>query len=413
MSRLHVFYRDELVGIVSRPAPGSMHFQYEDSWINSEAAFPISVSLPLNNERFSQVAASNFFANLLPEAHVRRRICKKLGISEGNDFELLNAIGGDCAGALTLTTNDAPPPLKQDYELITDEQLANWSIGAPDAFSAVTGQQGVRLSLAGAQDKLPVMFKGGQFLLPVGNSPSTHILKFASRDYSHLPENETFITMLAASIGLPTVTIELSPTEKSRIAVVTRYDRKPLPDGYSRIHQEDFCQAMGINPNNKYEKEGGPGFQDCVELIKQSCSVPALEIDKLIRWSLFNLMVHNADAHGKNLSLIFRGRTTELTPFYDLVCTRNYENLDRKMAMTYSGKDDPAQIHKQHLIEFANQIGVSTGLVADALPKLQQDLSAAIPKAAATFAKLYGESPILERLPMIVQKRMNKAMQSF
>lgn len=413
MSKLHVFFLDELVGSVERGGSGKMHFEYEGSWLESSNAFPISVSLPLNNELFSQEAAGNFFANLLPEAHVRRRICKKLGISEGNDFELLNAIGGDCAGALTLTTNDSPPPLKQDYEPITDEQLASWSIGAPDAFSAVTGQQGVRLSLAGAQDKLPVMYQAGKFLLPVGNSPSTHILKFASRDYSHLPENETFVTMLAEAIGLPTVSIELVPTDKSRIAVVARYDREANSDSYSRIHQEDFCQALGINPNNKYEKEGGPGFADCVALIKQACTVPIIEIDKLIRWSLFNLMVHNADAHGKNLSLIFRGRTTELTPFYDLVCTRNYENLDRKMAMAYSGKDDPAQIQKQHLVEFADQLQVSTNLIADTLPKLQQEISAAIPKVTKRFEQQFGDSPILERLPLIIQKRMNKAMQSF
>ncbi len=412
MSQLHVFFRQELVGSINHER-GKIGFAYDSSWRESESAFPISVALPLHGEGFKQETAACFFANLLPEANVRRRICKKLGISEGNDFELLKAIGGDCAGALTLSANDSIPPTTFAYEPISAEQLADWSVGAPDAFSAVAGQDGIRLSLAGAQDKLPVAIEDGKFLLPTGNSPSTHILKFSSRDYSHLPENEVFVAKLATAVGLPAVEIELFETAKSRIAVVKRYDREAGTQGPLRIHQEDFCQAIGISPINKYEKEGGPGFSDCASLIKATCTIPALEINKLLNWSVFNLLVHNADAHGKNLSLLFHNRETSLTPFYDLICTRNYENLDRKMAMTYGGKDDPDVIQQNQINQFAEQLGVTTKLVIDTMVELRNKIETQLPKLVAEFESQFGEIPILERLPKIIRKRMNKALQPF
>ncbi len=186
---------------------------------------------------------------MLPEEAIRKRTCEKLGISVGNHYELLKRIGGDCAGALTILPEGKSPIRKDEYKPISQEQLAGWSRGDQFAFAEVAGEEEVRLSLAGAQDKLPVKVDGNEFFLPMGNSPSTHILKFASHYFSHLPENETFTTMLGRAAGVETVEISLYQTSKSRIAVVERYDRIEADGAYSRAHQEDFCQSVYSGSN--------------------------------------------------------------------------------------------------------------------------------------------------------------------
>ncbi|MEZ6093780.1 MAG: type II toxin-antitoxin system HipA family toxin [Pirellulaceae bacterium] len=356
---LFVHYQSETVGRLEQSPDEQLRFQYTESWRVNNHAFPISLSLPLNGD-FSDKAAHHFFVNLLPEESVRQRICQALKISPGNDFELLRAIGGDCAGALAITEAEQGLDYDDQYEPIDEKQLANWSAGTPDAFSAITGQNQVRLSLAGAQDKLPVHIHDNQFLIPHGNSPSTYLLKFASPFYSHLPENETFVTLIGSELGLPVVDIGLHTTSRKRIAVIKRYDRLATEQGrYQRIHQEDFCQALGINPRNKYEKEGGPSISACAKIVRDHCSLPIVELKKLVNWVLFNLLIGNSDAHGKNLSLLYlpNGQRT-LAPFYDLVCTRNYPRIDRHLAMKIGDRSDPDLVGKVQLKQMASELGV-------------------------------------------------------
>ncbi|MEL7498752.1 MAG: type II toxin-antitoxin system HipA family toxin [Planctomycetota bacterium] len=330
---LHVYFENELVGQIAINDEAKLRFAYAKSWLENKKSFPISVSIPLVERVIDGGVSNNFFVNLLPEERIRKRTCEKLGISEGNNYELLRRIGGDCAGALTIVEEGKQPPKSRNvYKQITKEQLAGWSKGDQYAFAEVTGDEDVRLSLAGAQDKLPVTFDGKDFYLPKGNSPSTHILKFASH-FSHLPENETFTTMLAKAAGVETVDIVLFQTSKSRIAVVKRYDRIERDGSYTRIHQEDFCQALGMHPNEKYQQEGGPSLKQCIDLIKNVCSVPVVELEKVIRWTMFNWLVYNADAHAKNISLLFVDGNTIIAPFYDLVCTNNYPQLNKRLAM--------------------------------------------------------------------------------
>ncbi len=197
---LFVHYHQNTVGELTRAASGLIEFQYRSEWQRNPESFPVSISLPLDGN-FNAQASHNFFVNLLPEANVRLQICQSLQISQGNDFELLKAIGGDCAGALAITLSDEAVAQDQRYEAVSERQLADWSVGTPNAFSAITGQDEVRLSLAGAQDKLPVHIQDDGILIPLGNTPSTSLMKFASPIYSHLPENETFVTMLANAVG--------------------------------------------------------------------------------------------------------------------------------------------------------------------------------------------------------------------
>ncbi|MFN8763676.1 MAG: type II toxin-antitoxin system HipA family toxin [Pirellulaceae bacterium] len=408
---LYVHFGSRTVGTLELANDKAMRFAYRPEWVQAEGAFPISLSLPFDGS-YSDWASHHYFANLLPEGNVREQICRALGISSSNDFELLKAIGGECAGALEISprcepTLNAVPPR---YQPVTDEQLTQWSVGTPQAFSDVTGQGEVRLSLAGAQDKLPVYIDDDQIFIPVAGSTSTHILKFASSFYSHLPENEAFMALLAKSVGLPVVDVHLRATPKARIAVIQRYDRV-LRDGvYGRIHQEDFCQALGISPSSKYEKEGGPSLKQCAELIRRRAAFPLLDLNKLLQWAIFNWLTGNADAHGKNLSFLYsQSGAPSLAPFYDLVCTRNYKNLSRFLAMQIGGTTDPDLIGSQHLEVMAADLKVRPKLVLDVAEALLEKIAGALEGVSAKYLELYGDSPILERIPRVVRRQLRRA----
>lgn len=408
---LYVHFGARTVGMLELAADSAMRFSYRPDWIDADDAFPISLSLPFDASSTDR-ASHHYFANLLPEGNVREQICRALGISPSNDFELLKAIGGECAGALEISPRCEPATnaIPSRYEPVTDEQLAQWSIGTPDAFSDVTGHDEVRLSLAGAQDKLPVHVAQGNVLIPVAGSPSTHILKFASPFYSHLPENETFMSLLAKSLGLPVVDIELRATPKARIAVIARYDRV-LRDGYyHRLHQEDFCQALGISPSNKYEKEGGPSLKQCAEVIRRHAAFPLLDLNKLLQWSLFNWLAGNADAHGKNLSLLYdQSGAPSLAPFYDLVCTRNYKNLSRFLAMEMGGTSDPDLVGARHLEALAADLKLRPKLVLELAKTFLEKIADALDSVSSNFVERYGDSPIVERLPMVIRRQLRRA----
>lgn len=404
---LYVHYQHQLVGTLHWNAE-RLVFRYASEWLDDAASFPISLSLPLSGE-FSETDSHAFFVNLLPEASVRQRICAALKISPGNDFELLRAIGGDCAGALTISETAASPQRSVEYEPISDKQLADWSTGTPDAFSAITGQNEVRLSLAGAQDKLPVHEIDGRLVIPKGDAPSTLLIKFASPFYSHLPENETFVSLVARRLQLPVVDIGLRETAKKRIAVIQRYDRVAVESGFQRTHQEDFCQALGIDPRQKYEKEGGPSLAQCAAVIRAHCSLPIVELRRLVDWVLFNVLLGNADAHGKNISLLYTANGQRvLAPFYDLVCTRNYPKIDRHLAMSIGGRTDPDLIGIAQLEQFAEEIQVGWRQVREAAQRLVALTPQALDEAAQEFTATWGTSPVLARITNIAAKQCKR-----
>ncbi len=289
-----------LVGTLTAPTGGSLSFAYDATWLAEPRAFPVSVSLPLTSEVVEGGAAQTFFANLLPEGRSRSLVCRRLGLSEDNDAALLAAIGGECAGALTI----GEAPVQAGYEELDANALAT-VVRAGGALATQVGTHGMRLSLAGAQDKLPVRLDGERILLPVGDAPSTHILKFPNRDFAHLPANELLTAHLAADLGLPVCESSLLPTAAGPVLVVRRYDRVIEPGGVvRRLHQEDLCQALALPAARKYEREGGPTFATCYATVLRHSAEPALDSRALLRWLAFNAVVGNADGHAKNLALL-------------------------------------------------------------------------------------------------------------
>lgn len=387
---LLVFHEGRLVGKLS---PEPLEFRYDKKWLEHRAAFPISVSLPLRAETFGEAAVRAFFFNLLPEGNIRRRLAGRLGLSEGNDYALLAAIGGECAGALSVSKSAAEAKKDEAYLPLSDEEIAKRI--ASGALSSVAGEEGVRLSLAGAQDKLPVLIEDGTVFLPKGSAASSHILKLDSSDFKHLPANEVLMLRLAAAVGLTVVNAELRRFGRWTVAVIERYDRERKNARVTRLHQEDFCQALGVAAEKKYETEGGPSFARCVELVRSVSADPLADSNLLIRWQMFNAAAGNADGHAKNLALLHLPSGTRLAPFYDLVSTRAYPRVERRLAMRFGENADPDRLGKKDWALFAERLQAGERFLRQTAEELAEGIDAALDPTLRDVERAFGRKEFL------------------
>ncbi len=379
---------------------GRFGIAYEPAWIAADVRFPISISLPVREEPYIGGAAHAFFANLLPEGAARQAVCSRLGISVDNDLALLRAIGGECAGALSVTEPDRPLPDPDDYSYeVIDERRLQKLVG-DDVVPLLLGGPPTRLSLAGAQDKLPVAVFDGEIHLPLEGAPSTHILKLPNARYAHLTLNEAFVMGLAARAGLEVAPCELVTKTDPPSLLVQRYDRiLGRHHEVSRLHQEDLCQALGLPPTQKYEQEGGPSLATAIGVVQDNVREPVLSIRRLIEWQAFNVVAGNCDGHAKNLALVYEGARLRLAPFYDLVSTRHYPALDRRLAMAVGGRREPTQLHRAQWEQLARDVQVAPRLATEIVTEVAERTLAAVPGWVKDYRARYGRRAILETLP--------------
>jgi serine/threonine-protein kinase HipA len=270
----------------------------------------------------------------------------------------------------------------------------------------------LRLSLAGAQNKLPVYYDGTQLFLPRGSAPSSHILKPGSPGFEHMPANEHFCMRLAEALGLP-VPVSTILRKPSPLYLVQRYDRTVSPDSaLGRIHQIDFCQALNLPSARKYEKEGGPGLAACFDAIAKFSRQPAKDRLNLISWVIFNYLIGNADAHAKNLSLLITSEGISLAPFYDLISTAVYPDLTLNLALTIGGENRPEWIQERHWEGFAEISGANPRIVR----KIMVEVSTAIAqKARELLAGLHleiDERDMLEKICSLAEARATRLVES-
>ncbi len=394
MTKLWVWFSPHLIGTIENTSEG-ITFTYSESWLHYQNNFQLSNSLSFVTNNF-KMEARNFFGNLLPEGNTRDALCKRFGISMDNDFELLARIGQDCAGAFTITNSSQPPNEKAGLEEIPVEELAAWlkedSVGLLDL--QVEGD--LRLSLAGAQNKLPLVYKDAKFYKPIGSHATTHILKPAPRGFKNIPQNEWINARLYSEFGLITAPSELVKIGSRYALLVERYDRMLENGKWLRLHQEDFCQALAISYKRKYEQEKGPSLLNCQELIDMRSHDPAADIDALIKWQILNVLVGNCDGHGKNLSLL---RSKEghwrLAPFYDLVATTIYPRLTKSLAMSVNEQFQSGTIHPKHWQKQFKLLKISPAFYLKKVKEMIKDMPVKLDTVLSMFEKKYGKSPFL------------------
>ena len=364
---LDVYFRDGLAGQLWLDERRRFVFQYDPGWVKSSQALPLSLSLPLRLEVFADDASRPFFR----ESPARRRnpgaVARQFHISEKNEYAMLEKIGGECAGAVSILPQGARLPGASGYRELDEEDLHKVLTELPRR-PLLAGEKGIRLSLAGAQNKLPVYMEEDKIFVTKGSSPSTHILKPPIPRFEETVENEAFCMTLARRMGLP-VAEAIIRKNQDIILVVTRYDRERKRDGtVVRLHQEDFCQALGILPEQKYESEGGPSLQQCFVLLKEHSIRPAADQRALLGWVAFNVLIGNADAHAKNLSILFTNKGPRLAPFYDLLSTQVYPTLAERFAMKIGRENRARWLHTRHWERFAETVSLKPRYVLNRVP---------------------------------------------
>ncbi len=382
MKELGVSLLGKVAGQLVLKRNGNMQFRYRAGY----SGRAVSWAMPVREQAYPHALCRAVFGGLLIEGDSRTAVASRLHVSAGNDFGLLAELGGDCAGALSfLPVGERLPELpserplgKADFDGLI-ESLPQRPLGADP-------KSGIRLSLAGAQSKLPLILRGNEFALPLNSAAATtHIVKPEPARFPGLVDNEHFCMQLASDLGL-----DVAPTRKGRTGggipflLVTRYDRESKQEPVLRVHQEDFCQALGCPSDRKYQSEGGPSAADCFDLLREVSSRPAIDIPALWRALVLNWLIGNCDAHGKNFSILYAPDGPRLAPLYDLVSTTVFEELDRRMAMRIGDALFTEEVRLGDWLILAEAAKISSQFARESLLDLA---SAIVAKASAAIDK--------------------------
>ena len=409
---LDVWWDRRLVGQLTQDRHGELGFVYSPDWLQREDAPPLSASLPKRTEPYTRRGCRPFFGGLLPEEGQRKAAAQALGVSSGNDFALLDKLGGDVAGALQLLPPGEPPqqgPHSGQPPKLLDEAGLIRVLDSLPTRPLLAGEEGLRLSLAGSQSKVPVVLVEGEVALPSPGQPTTHILKPAIARFPGTTENEAFVMRLAAAIGLDVACVEPRVVRDRTFLLVARYDRSKDADGHvRRIHQEDFCQALGINPERKYAGEGGPTLKDGFALLRQVALRPAVEVLKLLDAAIFNLLVGNADAHGKNFAILYDEGGPRLAPLYDLLATVAYPELSPRLAMKIGRRSTLAEMDARGWEAFAKDTVLGLSLVRRRVAEISVAVKDQAEGVAVGLMQSGLDGQVLSRIAEMVASRAER-----
>ena len=407
---LIVYFGNEKAGRLESTENRGLIFRYDENYLKNKNAIPLSASLPLQKEEFSQRQCIPFFSGLLPEEDARKKIADYLHISETSNLKLLEALGGECAGLISILPEEDARFSEtrysldsENYEPLDDARLSDF-IEKMNTRPLIKADDKLRLSLAGAQEKLALAKLNGKWYLPLNGAPSTHILKPSrTGSLSSLAQNEYICMRLAKSFGLPVPEVDLVNIAGKDIFVVERYDRIKNENSIQRLHQEDFCQALGIMSTSKYQNDGGPGIADIFNVITKVCTVPALESRKFLQYVIFNYLIGNCDSHGKNYSLLYKRKSIELAPLYDAISTIMYPGLTEKLSMKIGKHYEIQKVSKEDF----SLLGESLNIKNSFFSKIFEDFAS---KVNMAFEDLKADKKIsediLESIVSLVKSRL-------
>lgn len=360
------------VGTLDVAKDGRLSFQYDDDYSLSH---PLSLAMPFSKETYEHDAAGPFFDGLLPDnINVRKKLAAHFQLDVSDDYGLLYELGADCPGAITIhpLASEVIPESRvtPEYLVMSEADLAQHIRELPQKplFVDVDGE--IRLSLAGVHNKAALVLVKKQLALPKGRTPTTHIVKV---DIDGLPDSvkvEHFCLQIAAELGIDAVRSDVKQAEDVSFLLINRYDRAIGDvDGnryVRRLHQEDFCQALGRFPREKYEKEGGPGWKECFDLMRRTAD-PITSLTELLRRAIFQFLIGNPDAHAKNYSLVYKADGTHLSKLYDVnnaaAYREHYKEQRPRLAMFVGGERDPTLLTADNWTRFAKEVGVTSDIV--------------------------------------------------
>ncbi len=378
---LNVFLNGRLVGVLRRESTGAIDFQYAREWLDWRGTFPISLSLPLREDRYIGTPVTNVFDNLLPDNDaIRRRVAERVGADGTDAYSMLAALGHDCVGALQFLPDgmDPGPPGSVEGKAVSNEDVAGIIENLAAAPLGLGEDEDFRISIAGAQEKTALLRKDGGWFKPIGTAATTHILKPQigrlpnGIDLSNSVENEYLCLKLLQAFGVPAAQAQITDFGERRTLIVERFDRLWARDGrLLRLPQEDTCQALSVPPTRKYQSDGGPGMREIIDLLKGS-DTPDEDIATFLRTCILFWLIGATDGHAKNFSIFLSpGGRFRMTPLYDVLTAQ--PSLDTgqiprkkfKLAMSV-GKNrhySVPDIMPRHFLQTADIAGVGTPVI--------------------------------------------------
>lgn len=410
--QLSVRLHGEPVGILEQTPSGKMIFTYDKSTSQT-----ISIGMPIQDQSYNELHCEAFFGGLLPESEaVRKIIARKYGISPNNSFALLKAIGYDCAGAISFHPINDPVVPQHTFPLngkIVSEDSLYDHIKALPQKPLFLGFEGLRLSLAGIQDKAAVCVIDNKIALPEHGCPTTHILKPTTSGLPGIVENEYFCLKIAKHIGLAAPQVEIRQLKDISYLLIERYDRRIQNNNVERIHQEDFCQALGVTSAKKYQSDGGPGIKDCFDLL-QNTTQPAIDRNMLAAGIVFNFLICNMDAHGKNFSLL-HGKQSHigLAPFYDMICTRVYEGFTSNMAMKIGSKYENDEVLPRHWEQLCNDVNYSYPALKQLINKQAQSIISATLQEREYLKQSKRDISTIDKIIKVFEQQITRTVKRF
>lgn len=383
-SELALWMNGQHVGRWAVGSRGEHQLHYDAAWVSSDTGRPVSLSMPLRppGSPYTGAVVEHFFDNLLPENKtIRTRLAQRFRAPSTNAFDLLQALGRDCAGALQVLPVGQPPGdiHRVDAQALDEHgvaQLLARVTNGPAALAETEGDDAFRMSLAGAQEKTALLWQGGQWWLPQGATPSTHILKlplgvFADGiDMSTSVDNELVCMRLLEAFDVPVARVAALRFEDRRVLAVERFDRRPSgKGGWLRLPQEDFAQVFGVSPAVKYEDHGGPGIERIAQQLLGSVA-PERDRRDFLRTQVLYWMLAAIDGHAKNFAVFIGPRGAfELTPRYDVLSA--YPVIGNKagmlapqklrMAMAVRGENRHyrwSEFRRAHFVKTARDCGM-------------------------------------------------------
>ena len=413
MKTLNVFYESELVGVLSEDNEERLSFKYSKAWLENPQSFPLSIALKLIEEAYGHLPTKAFFENLLPEGSVKEILEEHSKSNIKGEFEFLKIYGEDCAGAFVITPQDNVPlkpnqNLKKEIELETLYGYLNQNRSLTDA---IVNNEGGHFSLAGAQDKIPVIIEDTKLFIPLGNIPTTDIVKPHVRYFNSTkdsPYNEYFCMKLARNVGLNVPDVDIIEGEYP-LYITRRFDRIEVDGVIKRIHQQDFCQARGITSAKKYESDGGPTFASNYNLVKDVSVAPIPDLNQLLMWFWFNLVIGNNDCHSKNLAFLQTNTGLRISPFYDLLSTTIYKEISPKFSYGVGKQMLWFKMSKKNLAMQVKEMGISETAFKNPANKLFKELDKHLEKNVEEFNSRFTGI----KTASVIEKEIKKRMRYF
>ncbi len=415
---LDVYLGDVLLGEIEDRGLGFVVFDFAEEAINhfGVGSRVLSVGIPTSYEQVDAWKATYFFGGLLPEGRALDSVAAQFQVDTRDTFRILQLIGRESAGALTIVPQGERPPVPDQAPPppLTEAELAAMVAEIARVPLGITVEQDeVRLSLAGVQDKLLlVRLPNGELAKPGRGHPSTVIVKPGTNDdFPELVANEAFCLTVAAVLGVLSADCSVRKVEGEPLLVVDRYDRVTEAGGLvRRLHQEDICQAVSVNPQYKYEGAGGPSLRQVAELLDQHSFRPGIDRAELFRLVTVNALLGNCDAHAKNLSLLHTSDGVTLAPAYDIVSTALYPRHSEELGMRLGGVARLGKVDSDTLIAAAADIGISARLARAELGELRLGLGDALDAASQRAHDEGWDCPRLERLDQETRARAERML---